>query len=254
MSQLEDEGSSNMNHGLKLLARGPHRSVVRFSGCIIDGHRYRIQGRDVHRKTQNLGVAVRTEHGRREIIYYGVVIDIIQLSYGGENQLFCFKCDWWDTVHKSRIYVDEFNIVSINVTKTCYQEEPYVLASQVEEVIYLPDTKMGKNWRVVERMPPRNLYDPQVTKANIDVEEVYQQDECDDDIIVSISEEVNNCLARTDMEDILVGQNNAFGKAEQQGAFIEGTNVDIEQASEAWSEEDRDSCDFDDAAVERADN
>lgn len=232
MIQLEDEGSSNMNNGLKLLAKGSHRSIVHYSGCIINGHKFCIQGCDLHKKTQNSGIIVKTEHDCREIIYYSIVNDIIQLSYGLSNNLFYFKCNWWDTVHKSKISINEFRFLSINITKTYDKEKSYVFASQVEKVIYLPNTKLGKNWRVVKRMALHNLYDPQVTKINVDTDEVYQQNKCHDDIIQDVGDELNHCLTRTNMEDILVDVNNKFSEAGPQEAFVEDTNLDNEQLNE----------------------
>lgn len=34
--------------------------------------------------------------------------------------------------------------------KSWYKNDPYILAAQVEEVIYLPDTKMGKSWVILK--------------------------------------------------------------------------------------------------------
>lgn len=56
-------------------------------------------------------------------------------------------------------------MLSVNVTQTSYKDDPYILANQVEEVIYIPDTKLGKDWRDVERMQRRNLFDKNVMMA-----------------------------------------------------------------------------------------
>lgn len=118
MIELEFEGSSNVNNELKLLARGPNRSMIQYCGCIIDGHEFQIEGHDMHRKTQN-GSVVKIKH-EGEIIYYSVQTDIIELSYVGQNNLFCFKCDWWDTTLKIMVSIDELKFLSINITKNLY--------------------------------------------------------------------------------------------------------------------------------------
>ena len=53
-------------------------------------------------KTQNSGVMVKGDHETRNKDYFGVLIDIIRLDFFGENNVFLFKCDWWDVGHEGR--------------------------------------------------------------------------------------------------------------------------------------------------------
>lgn len=218
--RLESENNGNDLHDLKQLARGPDKNIVRYAGCMINGHRFRTIERDIHKTTQNSGVVVKGDHNGTEINFFGVLNDVIELSYVGNNKVYIFKCDWWDVGHRSRIHIDEFDILSVNVTRTWYKDDPYILASQAEEVIYIPDTKFGKNWRVVERMQPRNLYDENVMIAVGDeANEPFQQEECSDIGIEAPGDEMVLPLNRTDMDDIAAGHDAGSYEATSEDSF-----------------------------------
>lgn len=120
---------------------------------------------DRHKKTQHRRVVVKGDQNGTQINFFGVLIDILQLFYVGRNKVYIFKCDLWDVGYRNWFHLDEFNMLSVNVTQTSYKDDPYILANQVEEVIYIPDTKLGKDWRDVERMQRRNLFDKNVMMA-----------------------------------------------------------------------------------------
>ena len=168
-----------MTDQLLNLARGPDRRVNRYAGCTINGLRFHNKDREMHRRTQNSGIVVKGDHKGQSIDFYGVVRDVIELLYLGGNQVFLFKCDWWDVSNpKTGILKDKYNFVSVNVTKIRYKEDPFVLACQAEQVFYLNDMKLGKNWRVVQRTKPRAIYDmPQEKDEEEEKDEVYQQHE-----------------------------------------------------------------------------
>ena len=45
-------------------------------------------------KSQNSGVLVRGNVNTGNLDYFGVLIDIIKLSYSGKNNVLLFRCDW----------------------------------------------------------------------------------------------------------------------------------------------------------------
>ena len=47
---------------------------------------------------------------------------------------------------------------SINVGSLWYKNDCYILATQARKVFYLPDTKFGPNWQVVQTFEQRHLY------------------------------------------------------------------------------------------------
>lgn len=194
---------------LKKLAKGPLRRIRRYPGCIINGHRFRTLKRDGNKKTQNSGIVVKGEHNGEEIYFFGVLNEVIELSYLGQRTVFVFKCDWWDTGHRNGIHIDEHAFLSVNVSRTWYKNDPYILANQAEEIIYLPDTKLGKNWRVVERVQPRHIYDAHVMERQGDaITDVFQQhsNSTTFDVEGEFDDSVHP-LARTDMAPLFVDAN-----------------------------------------------
>lgn len=208
---MQEEESTEDIESLLNLAIGPEKSVARYSGCIINGIRFHTRDRDANKRTQNSGVVVKGEHRGKSIEFYGVLTDIIELSYLGENRVVVFKCDWLDLTHKKGIQVDEHQFVSVNITKTWYTNYPYALASQTQQVYYLRDTRLGDNWCVVERSQLRGTYDVLEKEVEVDdspeeAEDPYQQEA--HEFVNAI--EVNNSnisLRRDDMEEIVVDLN-----------------------------------------------
>ena len=97
---------------------------------------------------------MQAEHKGKIIDFYGVLIDILELKYATRCIVSIFKCDWWDNGTKKGINIDKFGFVSVNVSKRWYKDQPFVLAMQVQQVFYVNDLKLGKDWRVVQRTQP----------------------------------------------------------------------------------------------------
>lgn len=149
MKQLHAQKSPEVTDELFSLACGPDPRVVRYSGCIVKGIRFHTNEREKIRKTQNSGVVVKGEHEDCDMDFFGILTDIIGLNYCGGNQVFIFKCDWWHLSNRKGICTDE-HFTSINISHTWYKDDPFVLASQAEQVFYLEDTKLKGNWHVVQ--------------------------------------------------------------------------------------------------------
>ena len=175
------QGLSNINEQFVSLARGLDKRVLRYKGCYINGFRFHTKDHEIHSKTHNSGVVVKGQNEGKDIDFYGVLKDIIELRYIGSNKVTLFKCDWWDVSGKKNgIHVDnQYGITSINMGKTWYNNQPYVLASQVAQVFYVDDMKLGNDWHVIQKSQPRSSYDipeKEVEKSNNE-DEPYQQDE-----------------------------------------------------------------------------
>ena len=57
-----------------------------------------------------------------------------------------FKCEWFDlNGRKSSIHIDG-DIINVNVSRTWYENDSYVLAYQAKQIFYVNDTELGKNW------------------------------------------------------------------------------------------------------------
>ncbi|XP_050211487.1 uncharacterized protein LOC126661673 [Mercurialis annua] len=165
------------------LGLGPDIRIARYSGIIVNGVRFHTVERDNFRRTQNNGVSVTGEHKSKEIEFYGVLTNIIDLQYVNGNHVFLFKCDWWDVGDKNGIKTDG-NLVSVNVSRKWYTGDSFVLSSQVQQVFYVSDMKNGGHWKIVQKSFHRNIFDvPEKEKVcnedSILNDEPYQQYEAD---------------------------------------------------------------------------
>ncbi|KAL5786944.1 hypothetical protein ACOSP7_003893 [Xanthoceras sorbifolium] len=94
------------------------------------------------------------EHDNLEISFYGVLISIVELVYLLGHHVILFKY-------------------------------PFILAIQAKQVFYVDDPKLGLNWKVVEEMHHRGLWDIQ-QKDVLEVQDehvFYQQNESCDTVL-----------------------------------------------------------------------
>jgi len=105
--------------------------------------------------------------------YFGVLTGIIELGYSGGNNVVLFRCDWWDVYSMARGYKeDKYGFILVNSKRKLWTNEPFVLASQAQQVYYVKDTK-DPNWLVVVKTKPRDWYD----MLEEDTNEVCQENE-----------------------------------------------------------------------------
>ncbi|XP_028074364.1 uncharacterized protein LOC114276753 [Camellia sinensis] len=157
---------------IKTLALGPSKKAMRFSGYIINGTRYHTRSREWRRKTQNSGVMVKAKTCsyastrdmnlvEGEVAYYGYVTDIIELYYSYDRRYVLFMCDWID--NNKGLKQDGFGFTLVNFNHLLYtkkqnSDEPFILASQAQQVFYVNDP-IEADWDVVVKMKPRDLYE-----------------------------------------------------------------------------------------------
>ncbi|KAI0524622.1 hypothetical protein KFK09_003999 [Dendrobium nobile] len=139
-------------------------------------------------RVNNSGVSVQGSHKDESIDFYGILTDVVDLSYIDGNHVVLFKCKWFDLEHKKAITIDD-DFTSINISKTWYDNDPYVLAGQVTQVFYVQDTKLRGDWHVVQKVKHRHLFDSTLMnylnedQLNTDQQTeniAYQQDEQND--------------------------------------------------------------------------
>ncbi|KAK9287212.1 hypothetical protein L1049_015625 [Liquidambar formosana] len=173
MKLLRSQNSIEATDQLYSLACGPDPRITRYTGCIVNGFRFHTEKYGEHHRTQNSGVVVKGEHqSEEEVDFYGVLTDVIMLSYCGGNRVFLFKCDWWDIGNKKMGIHQDDHFTSVNTARKWYGDDPFVLASQVKQVFYISDPKFDGAWKVVQKTQPRNLYDvPEVVEEEKDEDE-----------------------------------------------------------------------------------
>ncbi|XP_016479237.2 uncharacterized protein LOC107800549 [Nicotiana tabacum] len=244
--QLAAQG--NANDELISLAIGPGPVVHRYSTLMVNGFRFQTKDLESRRKTQNNGVLVRGDDSDSKE-YYGVLEDIYELLYLGNRKVYLFRCHWWDVAHLGKGY-DKYGFTSVNTRCALNTNEPFVLASQSEQVFYVNDM-VDKDWLVVLKTSPRNLFNmPEEDDKCTNVEdealqngEAYQQNEVEfnmerngdqeNDILVS--------LHRDDVEPHIINYDHAIEQAGTSGhteedGFINDNDIDMTEDEESEEE------------------
>ena len=140
-SQVSPEATDDMWS----LANGPSGLVNTYSGCICNGVRYHTIDRDNRRKSQNSGLVVEGEHEGQLIHFYGHLCRVWELNYLFTRRIVLFQCEWFNS-GSSRTMRVEPHFTTVDVTSRWYKDDSFVLPSQVEQVFYVNDTKLGTNW------------------------------------------------------------------------------------------------------------
>ena len=126
--------------------------------------------------TKNTGVVCRAVDDRgREIIYYGVINDILEYDFAGSKNLkvVFFKCDWFDP--NQGTVENQFGMVEVKHELKTSACSKFVLAHQVDQVYYIPYpcTKLEATW-VVYKVNPRERLHNKGEWFETEVEEIYQ--------------------------------------------------------------------------------
>lgn len=164
---------------MKELSFGPNHQVVPYRGCFSNG--YRFHGITVGEglSTNNCGVVVRGScYGEDQLDYYGILKEVLEVEYfiSGPNKLILFSCDWFDP--RGGIVVDtRHDIVDVIPGKYIRRFEPFVLASQVDQVCYVPcvGRKRKKDERLtVVKINPRPYIDNNDNASENEQTEAYE--------------------------------------------------------------------------------
>ncbi|KAH7846070.1 hypothetical protein Vadar_009431 [Vaccinium darrowii] len=174
MNDLRTQGSEEATEELWSLANGPGSIIDLYSGCICNGVRFHTRDRENRRMCQNSGIAVEGVYKGENVNFYGYLNKIWELRYAHGGRVVLFQCEWYNTSRKSRIYTDE-HVTSIDITRLWFKEDPFVLPHNVRQVFYINDTSKGKNWRVVEPVRHRGVWD--VLKQDQSPHDPFQQEE-----------------------------------------------------------------------------
>lgn len=159
---------------LSSLARGPHRAAKQFMGYIVNGVRFHTKQRDSRCTTQNSGVfltALTTSFATvkdknpvvGEVGYYGAIEDIIEVDYWGALAVVIFRCCWYQ---KEK---DCHGLTRVNFNKLYEKDDPFVLATQVQQVFYVEDPT-EKNVHFVIKKFPKDQYSDVEDEINAVVE------------------------------------------------------------------------------------
>jgi hypothetical protein len=144
------------------LSQGPDHQPHVFNRCLINGFLFRTADIEKNLTTQNSGVVVKGDESTSNMDWYGVIKKIFSLEFPNAKEVVLFECDWYDvpaaSKNKGRGYKkDQYGIVNIDTTQFRYLNEPYILGTQAEQVVYVKHLKKP-GWCTVVRLKPRNMF------------------------------------------------------------------------------------------------
>ncbi|PWA57944.1 hypothetical protein CTI12_AA405290 [Artemisia annua] len=134
------------------LACGPSYTAVLVDSCVVNGVKFNVHNRDLHRSTQNSGISTPNPSGG---MYYGQLEEILEFEYI-PFKVVLFKVKWFDTNNDGRIKRCTYrnNTTQIMTDRVSFENEPYILATQATQVFYLDFP--GKRGRKVVRGSTKN--------------------------------------------------------------------------------------------------
>ncbi|CAL8085665.1 unnamed protein product [Prunus armeniaca] len=158
VNKLKSSNSPTYSEELYNLAFGPIRAEL-FSGCHVNGIKFLGAAREDKLCTQNSGVHVPGGGESTDIDFYGKLTTVVQLLYKDRYQVIMFKCRWFDTNpnRQGSVKIDH-GLISVNINRTWYDDDPFILANMAKQIVYLDDPKAGSGWKVVQHMDQRNVY------------------------------------------------------------------------------------------------
>ena len=69
-----------------------------YPGCLVNGVKFLTKDPDMPKKCQNSGVHVEGEYHGQSANYFGVLIEIVDLTYRDNKHVVLFKCEWFDSI------------------------------------------------------------------------------------------------------------------------------------------------------------
>ncbi|CAN6569387.1 unnamed protein product [Malus baccata var. baccata] len=156
-----------ISEDLHWLANYPSRVVSRYKSHIVHGFRFRIKSADDKHKNQNCGVFVpaNVPGAIGQVNCYGRVVDMFEVKYCGSTEaedrgraVMLFKCEWVNSESPRGMKTDQYGFTMVNFNQLGFKEDPFILASQALKAFYVEDT-IEKDWHVVVRTQPRDLFD-----------------------------------------------------------------------------------------------
>src|SRR3954462_6722701 len=129
-----------IDQDLLTLSRSPEFKVKTYKSYDIQGFKFRTKSSEESNCTQNSGVVVLAtttsytgvhdnSPRERDLTYYGVIKDIIELSFDdGCRKIVLFECDWADN-NKNRTDKYGFTLVDLTSFQDEYTSNTTILCS-----------------------------------------------------------------------------------------------------------------------------
>ncbi|XP_040380983.1 uncharacterized protein LOC102709376 isoform X2 [Oryza brachyantha] len=163
--------TSSIDIALHQISYGFRQRVSSYGCYDVNGYRFRSEEYERTRfglTTVNTGVCVCCiDENDNELEYYGVIKDIIKIKWEGNLQLeiVLFDCQWFDPTVRGTRRTENLGLVEIKCTSRLSVFEPFVMASQVKQVYYVPYACKNRSdladWWVAYQVSPRGCVPPQ---------------------------------------------------------------------------------------------
>nr|GEX41660.1 hypothetical protein [Tanacetum cinerariifolium] len=171
---VENDPRCSPESELFSLACGPELKANSYAACVVNGVKFLVHDRDIHRTTQSSGVATPGPNGE---MFYGQLEEILELTYIGNRKVVLFRCKWFDTRnppfarsdHSKRCYIKQ-KINHILTDKDSYRDQQYILATHTRQVFYLEDlARRPPHWKIVEDVHHCKIWHRDVVEDDQDV-------------------------------------------------------------------------------------
>jgi hypothetical protein len=124
------------------------------------GKSTQCDGVSVIAETSSFSSAKDANPSLGDVVYYGRIIDIIELNYSNEGHVVLFKCEW--VKNNGVRELEDFGITEVNFNhlykSNQKNSEPFILASQAKQVYFVQDP-LDVEWHAVISPTPRDYYD-----------------------------------------------------------------------------------------------
>ncbi|KAK9075753.1 hypothetical protein SSX86_004082 [Deinandra increscens subsp. villosa] len=212
VAELLSSGDHRITEDLRILASGPAEFVTKYKGFIINGFRFHTKDLEKNRKTQNSGVMLEAMTNSfssardnnpimGDVTYYGILNEIIELEYDADKKVVLFHCDWISNGSRKKQDDNGFTLLNFEGLKS--HNDPFILASQAQQVFYVAD-RVDKGWKVVIKTTPRDSYD---MKEQICLDDVETHLQSDASMGPQLDENMNIELVRRGLNGTLVDNN-----------------------------------------------
>ncbi|KAJ9546458.1 hypothetical protein OSB04_019001 [Centaurea solstitialis] len=229
---------SQCSNELFVLANGPSKAST-YTACIVNGVRFVVHSRDVGRTTQNSGVSTTGLDGTK---YYGLLEEILELTYISGYRVVLFRCKWFRTDNQ-QCCVTKNNITSISTQTEWFVEDQYILATQAKQVFYLDDPSKSRQrgessqnyWKVVQEVNHRKIWD----------RDIVVEDDEDDVVHDSNSSDLSLCaeLDHLTYTSLSIGQSieveDIPSSKDKEEDFIHDSEEDIDDNDEEDSDSEQ---------------
>ncbi|KAG7531488.1 hypothetical protein ISN44_Un30g000040 [Arabidopsis suecica] len=147
------------------IVHGPMVKVTCWPMYFCRGYIFHTYDHGKNKKNANYGVCVKgttSSSSNEEADFYGILREIYELHYPGHVDLkvVVFKCDWYDSKVGRGIRRNKSGIIDINAKRHYEEYDPFVLASQADQVCYVPYPRMtqprkDQQWEAAIMIQPR---------------------------------------------------------------------------------------------------